>query len=222
MARYLVFLETSKDVLEEGGYLAHIPQLIGCVARGKTKEEALGRLRETAAAYLEWLARNGIEAPADRLIELDVTETESATFSPDYEPLRDEEFDELYHRLALSRQALLDTIGKVSKAALEWQPDRDAWGVVNVLSHLAQADLWYASRLEEGGLPNLLWRLAATRALAVHRLQEVPLQARGHVTVHVGEEWTPRKMARRMIEHEQEHLAQIKELLERFGKGTGG
>jgi predicted RNase H-like HicB family nuclease/uncharacterized damage-inducible protein DinB len=218
MARYQVYLETSKGVLEEGGYLAHIPQLIGCVARGKTRDEALDRLRESAAAYREWLKRNGIAADTGQPIEFDVVETEAPIFPPDYEPLREEELDDLFHRIALSRQSLLETVGRLDKAALEWQPEKDSWAVVNILAHLAQADLWYASRLEEGGLPNLLWRLAAARALAVHRLQELPEQARGNVTVHAGEEWTPRKVSRRMIEHEQEHLEQIKEILGKYAR----
>ena len=41
---------------------------------------------------------------------------------------------------------------------------------------------------------------------------------RGRVTVHYGEEWTPRKVARRALEHEREHLAQIRELGERYSR----
>ena len=57
MTRYQVYLETSKDVLEEGGYLAHIPQLIGCVARGKTKD--VRRPRQILEEAVRWCRGEG-------------------------------------------------------------------------------------------------------------------------------------------------------------------
>jgi hypothetical protein len=70
--------------------------------------------------------------------------------------------------------------------------------------------------LEEGGLQELLWRISATRAIVLQRLQNLPKSARDHVTRHDGEEWTPRKVARRMLEHEAEHLDQIREILAKY------
>jgi hypothetical protein len=36
------------------------------------------------------------------------------------------------------------------------------------------------------------------------------------VTIHEGEEWTPRKVVRRMLEHEREHIAQLRQLIEAY------
>jgi fructose-specific PTS system IIA-like component len=41
MTHYKVYLEVSDEARQEGGYLAHVPDLMGCVARGRTKEEAI-------------------------------------------------------------------------------------------------------------------------------------------------------------------------------------
>jgi len=215
MAHYQVFLETSQEALEEGGYIARVPELIGCVARGKTKEEAIAKTRDALDAYRVLMRQRGI-AVADEPIELDVTETDATTFPPDYVPLRDDELEGLWERAAFSRQTLLDMLNALPADALAWKPAADAWAIRNTLAHIAQADLWYASRLEEGGLRELLWRLAATRSLLLQHLQNLPADARGRVTKHNGEEWTPRKVARRMLEHEREHLEQIREILEKY------
>ncbi len=151
--------------------------------------------------------------PADEPIELDVIETDALTLPPDYVPLRNEELDDLWERASISRQTLFDALLPAPESAIDWRENAEAWSVRNALEHLARADLWYASRLEEGGMRELVWRLSAARALVLQHLQNVPADARGRVTTHEGEEWTPRKVARRMLEHEWEHLAQIRDML---------
>jgi predicted RNase H-like HicB family nuclease len=37
----------------EGGYVAYVPTLPGCVSQGETKEEALKNIREAIELYLE-------------------------------------------------------------------------------------------------------------------------------------------------------------------------
>ncbi|MBM3294472.1 MAG: type II toxin-antitoxin system HicB family antitoxin [Candidatus Aminicenantes bacterium] len=44
-----VMLEPSED----GGYTAIVPSLPGCVSEGDSKEEALAKVREAIALYLE-------------------------------------------------------------------------------------------------------------------------------------------------------------------------
>ncbi len=216
MTRYQVFLETSAEALQEGGYLAHVPELIGCVARGKTKEQAIERTREAIAAYLALLRNRGISVPsANEPIELDVKETNALTLDPDYQPMSDQELDDLWHLQNASRETLLETLEAMPSSALNWREDPQSWSVRNVLEHIARADLWYASRLEENAFAELLWRLAATRELVMSQLHSLPSDARGRVTKHDSEDWTPRKVARRMLEHEQEHLQQIREILEK-------
>ncbi len=216
MIRYQVFLETSAEALQEGGYLAHVPELIGCVARGKTKEQAIERTREAVAAYLALLRNRGISVPsANELIELDVKETNALTLDPDYQPMSDQELDDLWHLQNASRETLLETLEAMPSSTLNWREDPQSWSVRNVLEHIARADLWYASRLEENAFAELLWRLAATRELVMSQLHSLPSDARGRVTKHDSEDWTPRKVARRMLEHEQEHLQQIREIHEK-------
>jgi predicted RNase H-like HicB family nuclease/uncharacterized damage-inducible protein DinB len=218
MPHYQVFLETSAEALEEGGYLAHVVDLIGCAARGKTKDEALANTRAAIAEVLAVLRKHGAHVPAEsEPIELDVTETESATLPSDHATLSDDELESLWERASFSRQELLDALRPVSPTVLKWRETEESWAISNILAHIAQADLWYASRLEEGSLRELIWRMSATRALLLQHLQNIPADQRARVTQHSGEDWTPRKAARRMLEHEVEHLTQIREILKKVG-----
>lgn len=214
MPHYKVYLETSADALEEGGYLAHVPELIGCVARGKTKEQAIEKIRDAISAYLALLRNRGIRVSStSEPIELDVTETEALTLDPDYRPMSDQELDDLWHLQNASRELLLETLSEMPSGSLNWRQDPQSWSVRNVLEHMARADVWYASRLEENAMAELLWRMAASRELVMTQLHNLPSDARGRVTRHSDEDWTPRKVARRMLEHEQEHLQQVREIL---------
>lgn len=221
MARYQVFVETSAESVEEGGYLAHVPELVGCVARAKTREEVLDKTREAIRAFHALLRKHGRPAPAEsepldlQITELDPKAVGAYVFPADYVPLSDPDLDDLCQRAALSRQELLDTLAALPAGALDWRVEPDGRPVRQILAHVANSDVYYASRLKEGGLEELYWRLQLTRPIVLGALQELPPAARGKVTHHDGEEWTPRKAARRLLEHEQEHLAELRDIAAR-------
>ena len=41
---------------EEGGYVAHVPSLPGCISEGDTREEAVKNIKEAIELYLETLS----------------------------------------------------------------------------------------------------------------------------------------------------------------------
>jgi predicted RNase H-like HicB family nuclease/uncharacterized damage-inducible protein DinB len=221
MTKYVVYLETGEEALSEGGYLAHVPALPGCVARGSNREATLAKLRETIRAYLALLRKHGETVGDSGPVELEVCETESTIFPPDYEALSRDDLTRLLRWMDISRRELLATLAEVPADALDWRPDEASWSIRTILAHLAQADLWYGSRLSEAGLTELEWRLGATRELTTGRLKDVVEAGEAEVTSHGGEEWTGRKVARRVIEHEQEHLDQIREIINAYKGRTG-
>jgi hypothetical protein len=88
--------------------------------------------------------------------------------------------------------------------------------VGEILAHVAQAEWWYFDRLglacERGAMPeDLLGRLAAVRAQTRRRLPE--LAGDDRVVTRAGERWSARKVLRRTLWHEQDHLGQIGRLL---------
>lgn len=49
--KYRVLIEQDED----GGFVAEVPALPGCVSQGETRQEAVANIREAIAGYLESL-----------------------------------------------------------------------------------------------------------------------------------------------------------------------
>ena len=59
--RYTVILERESD----GGYVAMVPLLPGCVSQGDTREEALRNIHEAADLYIEDSIESGDPVPTE-------------------------------------------------------------------------------------------------------------------------------------------------------------
>jgi len=214
--RYKVYLDVEEGTPSEGGPLAHIPALPGCAARGRTKEEALSNLKDLLGNYLALFGQEDESLPASVAdVELDVEETEALTFPEDKEPLKSEEIGTLLRKMELSRQALLDTLSGLSDEVLAWRRDEESWPIKQILEHIANAEWWYIQRLTEWPR-DPFERLETIRQMAAERLQNLTPEELERVTIHYGEEWMARKVFRRFLEHEREHLSHIHEVLEEY------
>ena len=220
--KYVVYLECDEETLSEGGYLAHIPALPGCVGRGMTKKEAVARCEETLRSYLALLIHAGVSGvPRENEdLSLEVHDCSGHIFPSDYNPIMPNEAEQLVQWLEVSRDELLETVSKLPKDALDWKPNPNVMSIREILDHVANSDWWYVQRLHAWPA-NTFERLAATRALVGESLRGLTDEERNRVTVHYGEEWTARKVARRALEHEREHLQQIRDLAERYRREEG-
>jgi predicted RNase H-like HicB family nuclease len=61
MSHYTVILEKEAD----GGYVATVPALPGCVSQGDTREEALRNIQEAAELYIEDCRDAGDPVPVE-------------------------------------------------------------------------------------------------------------------------------------------------------------
>ena len=57
--RYLVVIEKG-----DSGYGAHVPDLPGCIAAAKTKDEVLGLIHEAIEFHIEGLREDGATVPS--------------------------------------------------------------------------------------------------------------------------------------------------------------
>lgn len=57
--QYIVILEKGKS-----SYGAFVPDIPGCIAAGKTKEETLKLIKEAIEFHIEGIKKEGIEIPA--------------------------------------------------------------------------------------------------------------------------------------------------------------
>ncbi len=59
--RWTVVLEQEAD----GGFVATVPALPGCVSQGDSRDEAIANVREAIAAYIEDCRESGEAVPTD-------------------------------------------------------------------------------------------------------------------------------------------------------------
>ena len=201
----------------EGSYwLAHVPVLRGCIASGTTREGAIANARQAFNAYLELLEARGVTVEHWR--DLDPNTFEVRDLPPDrvvpedIGPLEEHELRDFLHQFEASRSALLSLVRDMPEAELERKPSESMWSVREALEHvmLTEADL--LSRLEK-------WPLHPFNTLqAVHRMvfQRFTIMEPSDTALDhevMGRRWTTRKVMRRMLEHEFEHLGHIAEIV---------
>lgn len=213
MTKYLVYIETKGDPITTDGVVAHVPALPGASARGQTVEEVKQKIQAVVKSYLALLHDVGEPVPwSSAGLQLEFQETDSATFLTDYDALHPNEMETLFRWLAISRQELMDLVKELPEETLARKPDDNGPSIRDVLCQISEADLWYTDRLK--GWPEApLFRLAAARGVALERLRALTEAERAKITTFEGEEWTPRKIMRRMLEHEREGIDQIRALL---------
>jgi len=214
MKTYHVYIETSQDALDEGGPLAHLPELPGCTARGKTVEATKDAIRRAAQDYVAFLRTQGERDLPDEF-DFDFHEVKDYTLPPDYEPTPPEEIARAKRWLEASRRVVLAEIENLPSEAWDWKPAPDDWSLRWITNHMGGAELYLTDKLMEPDHA-LLDRLETTRRAASERLDALAAENMSRVTTFDGEAWTPSKVLRRMLEHEQEHLAQIRDLVARF------
>ena len=221
MAKYLVYIESVGDPITVKGPVAHVPALPGATARGKTVEEAKQNVRVAIEEYLSLLRDVGEPVPrAGSDIHLEFEEVDTATFLTDYDAIHPQEMETLLRWMAVSRQELMDLVKSLPQDAFGWKPDNNTPPIRDILCHMAEADLWYTDRLKQW--PDApLFRLAATRGVALERLRALSDEDRARSTVYEGVEWTPRKVIRRMLEHEREHITQLRQVIEAYHAQAG-
>jgi predicted RNase H-like HicB family nuclease len=202
-------------------WLAHVPVLRGCIASGTTRDTAIANARRAFRAYLELLDARGVSIehwkdldpttfevralPADRVVPEDVGR------------LEEHELRDFLHQFEASRAALLSVVREISADELERKPTDSMWSVREALEHVMLTEASLLSRLEK-------WPADPYNTLqAVHRMafqrftiMEPPDTDLDHVVL--GRRWTTRKVMRRILEHEFEHLEHIKEIVAALGE----
>ena len=229
------------EIADNGRCMAHVLGLPGCIVRSPSRHEALRRLPDAIRDYQAWLRRHGEPAPPEEEpIEIEVVGESTgfgpfdpgdaaALFPPDREPVTHEGMEHYFHLMAHARTDLLALVRDLPDDVLDWQLNPQSFSIRRLLRHVGNAEEWYVYRLvppetlppeweHDEELP-ILEFLEMERRMAVARLRQLSDEERSgvfypaHLTQHPEEPWTARKVLRRFLEHEREHIAQVREIL---------
>lgn len=227
------------EVAEDGNWTAHLLDLPGCVAFGRDRAEALAALQRDLGDYLAWLNRYGeprpeIEPPVTFAVAELVRNVSPARasgekvacFGPDRVPLSESDIAQQLRLMRYARTDLDALLDALSPGSLDVVVPGGERTVRDIARHIGSAECWYLTRLELDDDPvisslydalhvDLRSGLAAIQVEAERRISSWSAAERGaivtpnHLTPYGDEVWTARKVLRRFIEHQREHLAEL-------------
>lgn len=214
MSERLTTIRVGLEEGADGAVMAHALNVPGCVAMGASAEAAVAAFERTLMDWLRFLSMTGEPVPPpDAELELAVDEWLStdarvsigeseALFEDDLRPLAQDEAERGVQRLGTLRGRILAHVRRRPDALLDAETP-GGMTARRVLDELARAQWWTLSRL--GATPmaevpeKTLQRLDTAMALVVDRLTTLPDALRGYRLELDGEEWTPRKVLRRLL-----------------------
>ncbi len=237
MKTYALYLESGPKKQRS---MVHVLDLLGCIAKGSTTDAAIANTPDAIRAYLKFLKRHAadpIELGGEfktKIVE-HVMEGQwlgngdpALVFQFDLKPIALKEIETYLQHLEWSRAEVIKLVSSLTHAQLEKEPGNKQRPIRIMLEHMLESEYFYLSsclgpieglpatgsivRKREGDL--LQW-MSHVRSIEVERLQGLTPDERSKSIEHWKQTWTARKMFRRMLEHEWEHLI---ELADRLGK----
>jgi uncharacterized damage-inducible protein DinB len=217
----------------------YVPGLPGCSTVAPTSSEApeagAAAIRERVAFLRRHCDPFADELPdsepleltiADHVIERKVLGFGQQFFPPDLEPLPAADVPRLLRWAAWSREELVEAARAQSLPLLE-KPAAGGRSAAGILSHVASSEWAYLSAslgTLKGGSAAMAaieaagdrpWdALAAERRTLVARLSQLTESDRERVVERNGSpRWTARRMFRRLLEHEWEHVLELRHRL---------
>jgi len=226
-----VGLENNTEVRSQAWVLGHP----GCFAYGKNGQEALDAVPQAIQDYSRWISAHtgqnwlsGVKAEVrleetwecyiiDDHYELAQDGYEvNAWFRHDWLPLSELDIQRGLLLLSWGREVLLEVAGPLDKDTLERTFPDERWSIAGILNHVGSAEWWYMDRLGLAFSRELVPEQPFARLEKVRgRLIEVlpGLTGSKQVVGVSGEFWSPRKLLRRAVWHEYDHIAHIRKLL---------
>jgi len=208
-------------VWESGGsYLANVVELPGCIARGATRDEAVTKVRRTFRDYLQMLADRGVSTDHWKGLDPDAFAVkdppENRLLPEDAGPMEEHEIRDFLHRMEASRSALLALVRELSAEDMERKPTEETWSVREALEHVLATEAVLLSRLERWPDRDFA-TLQAVHRMAFQRFSVLEPEDTAVEHQIFQYRWSTRKVMRRILEHEYEHMIHIREILAALG-----
>lgn len=221
----------------DGRSVAWALDYMGCFANGIDGKDALKKIPEAMKTFRDWTMQHSIDSWLRDLKDFDVQQEEvfecffvdkdyhlakdgyevDAWFLDDWRPPAQLEIQHGMQVLAWSREDLLKLVSPLSPQILDRTYPKERWSIRGVLGHIGGAEHWYMQRLDRAGVAG--WNLPKDEfeklSVVRERLNQIlpTLEGVDQVAGKEGEFWSPRKMLRRSIWHELDHIEHIGKLM---------
>jgi predicted RNase H-like HicB family nuclease len=231
--KFDVYLETGPKHRKT---MTHVPSLAGTTAMGETTEIALENTQAAIRERIAFLRRHGEEHPDPEPIALNVAEEDTTGgflgfaigfFESDLEPVPPRELEREVRWAEWSREELLKA-AKAQPGGLRSGPKGKGRTPAEILAHVAGAERAYLNSVVgpvEGlnaqikaveNSPDDPWdALARAREILLARIRALTPEERRAVVQRGKEHRTARRMLRRTLEHEWEHVLELRSRLPR-------
>jgi len=233
MTVYRLFLESGPRRKKT---MVHVLEMLGCIANGPTTEIALEKTPDAIERFLRFRHHHGESVDPNGDIETQIEEhimeglwlgngDPSIVFKPDLVPLGIDEMESLIQRLEWMRLDMFDLVSTLSAEELDQKPEKGR-PIRTILEHILGSEYNYMYafgrpeglpgsgsivKKQEGGL--LEW-MAYVRSVEIERLRSLSEEQRSEPFIHWKYTRTARKVMRRMLEHQWEHLVEIEDRLQ--------
>lgn len=234
MKEYALYLESGP---RQRKTMVHVLDLLGCVVRGATTEEALEVTPAGIQRYLRFLRRHGEKVDSEDAFTTAVAEhvmegpwlgngNPTPGFGPDFQELGVDELEFYLRRADWLLEDLLGLIGTLPSEQQLAEPDGRGRPIFRIVEHIAESQYAYlrsilgamaelpaALRVMREGpesLPDSLvdvWKIIRTRLETMTDAERGQSVQRGQVT------WSAKRALRRLLEHPWEHMLEIAERL---------
>jgi uncharacterized damage-inducible protein DinB len=214
----------------EGRTLAWALDYPGVFTYGADDAEALIRIPRQILTFESWLNLHtdqpwvqleGLDMHIDETFEVFSVKVDgsiyevNAFFRSDLVPLSDEEVSQALRVYNWQREELLAGVETLPPELLKREFDGQRWTIEGILKHIARVEPWYFSRLgfeipQSDGNSNAFQLLDASAKMTNRYLPE--LLAFDQVFEHHQEKWSARKLVRRLLWHQRDHIDHIREL----------
>jgi len=214
----------------EGRTLAWALDYPGVFTYGADDAEALLRMPREMLRFESWLnlrtdhpwvQLEGLDMHIDETFEVFPVDDEgeiyevNAFFRSDLLPLSAEEIQRALQIYNWQREELLAGVETLPKDLLIRQFEGQRWTIEGILEHIARVERWYFSRLGfEISLPDDCsdpLQLLTLSAEGVRRsLPEIVEW--NQIFEHQQEKWSTRKLIRRLLWHQRDHIDHIRDL----------
>lgn len=168
-----------------------------------------------------WVQLEGLDMHIDETFEVFPVEVEGKTyevnafFRSDLTPLSEKDLYQAQQIYNWQREELLAGVETLPHELLKREFEGQRWTIEGILEHIARVETWYFSRLgfevpQHVGNSKAIQLLDASAKLTNRYLPE--LLGFDQVFEHHQEKWSARKLVRRLLWHQRDHIDHIREL----------